>query len=235
MFPQRETKINATISASAEYWIPDPSDIDEEGYGLFFQDVHPILDVAVADARAIVDWEHAAAKWVSSAATNESEFEALAEAVESYDPDFPEDSLDSEVLFPADLLDSADSLSGLELGVSGLSYSLAATGFYPVASCRSHLGHSWSPEPVVLFATTETMLRELKPLIARCKCGLDTDATRGRPLFVVYASTIFKIMDLAEEILSHQDEFLRLSESSIEPVFTAQETCAGSIERSKWF
>lgn len=235
MFPQRETKINATIPASAEYWIPGSSDIDEEGYGLFFQDVHPIRDVAVADARAIVDWEHAAAIWVSAEATDESEFEALAEAVESYDPDFPEESLDSDVLFPVNLLDSADSLSGLELGVSGLSYSLAATGFYPVASCRSHLAHSWSLEPVVLFATTEAMLRELKPLIAKCECGLDTDTTRGRPLFVVYAPTIFWIMDLAEEVLSHQHRFLRLSESSVEPASTAEETFTESIERPKLF
>lgn len=235
MFPQRETEINATIPASAEYWIPGSSDIDEEGYGLSFRDVYPILDVAVADARAIVEWEHAATNWVSAEATDEAEFEALAETVESYDPDFPEESQDSNVLFPDNLLDSVDSLCGLELGVSGLSHSLAATGFYPVASCRSHFEHSWSLEPVVLFATTETMLREIQPLIAKCGCGLDADTTRGRPLFVVYSSSIFEIMDLAEKVLSHHDRFLALSVAAIETGSTAEETIPESIEQPKLF
>lgn len=235
MIPQRETEINATIPASADYWIPGSSDIDEEGYGLFFQDVYPMLDVAVADARAIVEWEHAAAIWASEEATDEAEFEALAEAIESYDPDFPEESQDSDVLFPGDLLNSADSVCGLELGVSGLSHSLAATGFYPVASCRSHFEHSWSLEPVVLFATTETMLREMQPLISKCGCGLDTDTTRGPPLFAVYSSSIFEIMGLAEKVLSRHDRFLALSVAAIETGPTAEETVLESIQQPKLF
>lgn len=235
MFPRRETVIRATIPLHAEYWTPEASDIDDEGYGLFLHDVFPLLDVSIADAQAIIEWEQAAASWAAAGAGNETEFEAFAETTETYDPDFSEESGASNVQLPADLSDSTGSLCGLELGVSGLSHSLAATGFYPVASCRSHLERSWAPTPAVLFATTETMLRELQPLIAECGCGLDADTTRGRPLFVIYSSSIAEFMDLAAKVLATRDRFLPLSNATAESDITRDDSTPHFIEHPKLF
>ena len=216
-------------------WIPESSDIDDEGYGLYFRDVYPLIDVPPAEARGIIEWERAAANWAASEATNEKEFEEFADAAESFDPDNPDEELAGDCCLPADLQNSTGSLCGLELGVSGLSHSLAATGFYPVASCRSHHERSWSLAPVVLFATEEKLLRILQPMIERCGCGLEVDTTRGQPLFVIYSASILEIMDLAADLVSLRDRFLPHMKTARGPAHLGEGPSAKSVEHPRLF
>lgn len=212
MYPKRAVEIDSSMPSGASYWVPIPSEANDEGYGLNFRDVHVLDGVSVGDAREVLQWERVAATWVVDGASDEEEFESRARTVESFDPLDPD--CENTVDIPIELQRANSSLWGLELGVSGLSHVLAVTGFYPVASCRSHRRHSWSPAPVVHMATNEERLQHLQPLIADSGCGLDADESRGRPLFVIYAPSIVEIMTLAQELFEKRGEFRRLSKTS---------------------
>lgn len=211
MFPRREILVDPTFPPLAEFWMPTAADTDEEGYGLYFRDVFPLLDVSVDDARGVLEWERVAVKWATLGARDETDFEAYAEVAESFYTDDEDPAQAGSTRLPPELEQSEYSLWDLDLGVSGLSHALAATGFCPVASCRSHQVRSWSLEPVVLFAAEEEMLHALQPLIAKSGCGLEADTSRGRPLFVVYSSSIFEMMDLAAKLLSSHLRFQRIT------------------------
>ena len=53
MYPTADIELDPSLPAGAEYWEPDPGEIDEyEGFGLFL-DVWAITDVSVEDAIAV--------------------------------------------------------------------------------------------------------------------------------------------------------------------------------------
>lgn len=210
MYPRRDTDVDASLPSLDDYWVPKPSETDEEGYGLNFRDVSALSGVTVADARGVLQWERGAADWVSEHAEDEERFETLARLAESYNPVDGLDDFPSDPLFPVPLQDSDYSLWGLELGVSGLSYVMAATGFYPVASCRSHAHNSWADHPTVLFACDKRRLERLQPIIAQSGCGLNVDSTRGKTLLVVYSPSIVEIMNLAGAAFDARAEFRAL-------------------------
>lgn len=208
MYPIRDIHIVSSIPEVARYWVPKPRDAGDEGFGLNFRDVGVLDVVPVLELRKLLAWEAASAGWVTDGAGDEAEFEERARAVETFDP---WDASHHEGL-PVEL-QAGSSLMGLELGVSALSYVMAATGFFPVASCRSHAENSWSPVPTVLFATDKRRLLLLQPLLVRSACGVTPEESRGQPLFAIYAQSIFQMMKLAEELFARRREFKALSKT----------------------
>lgn len=214
MYPRRHTTVDPSLPALSSYWVPKPSETDEEGYGLNFREVFALSDVTVAEAKGILTWERNAAEWASAQVTNEPQFESVATYLEAFNPDNELDDPPFGVDLPPDLRDSSYCLWGLELGVSGLSHVMAATGFFPVASCRSHFERSWSSEPIVFFASDERRLHEIQPLVASTGCGLGTDLTRGKPLLVVNAPSIVELMRLAQQLFEKRQQFRVLPKTS---------------------
>jgi hypothetical protein len=204
MYPRREVTIDSSMPAGASFWVPKPSDVNDEGIGCYFRDVWPLIGVSTSDTRALIVWERRAAEYVNRESQSEERFEELAAKIEDYLPD----DIDAEL--PDEIAEGATGLGGLELGVAGLTYSLSNAGFYPAASCRSHVERSWSPEPVVLFAADERRLQLFQPLVAEADCGLAFDESRGEPLFAVYSRSIAELMELAGLLFEKRSEFRRL-------------------------
>lgn len=177
------------------------------GYG-FFRGVWDISGVTHEEARAIVEEERHLAHLVDQVTTTPEEFEAVAGAVESGDPDslpagFAERHPGSEIL---EIVGDGDReegvLDGLEIGVAGLSFALSSVGCFPAASCRSHAsGGSWSDRPVVYFAAERLTVHWLTPLVRDSGCGFGNGSDRGKLLFVE-APSISRFMELANQVLN---------------------------------
>ncbi|MGO4859652.1 hypothetical protein [Arthrobacter sp. 2MCAF14] len=202
MHPLADLEIDSSIPANASYWVPKPSDITDEGFG-YFRDVWPLVGARAYDVTPLLAWERRAAAYVASESEDVLSFDALARGVENYMPDAD----DNEAELPAELQADWTSLAGLELGVSGLAHALSNAGFYPAASCRSHPDRNWTNGPIVLFASDRERLARLHPLAEATDCGLAADATRGDPLFAIYARSIVELMDLAQQLFEDRSEF----------------------------
>lgn len=206
MYPVRDVHVDSLIPSDAPYWVPKPSDIDEEGIGCYFRGVWPLIGVRTRETKTLIVWERNAATYVARESDGEEGFDALAKSVELWTPDDD----DSEAALPEELQRDGTGLDGLELGVAGLTYALSNAGFYPAASCRSHPGHSWSVCPIVLFAADRRRMTRLKPLVEESHCGLDIESSRGHPLFSVYSRSILELMALAELLFQHRSDFRSL-------------------------
>ena len=207
MYPRAAIDLEYKLPPTAQFWTPEPEDIDEYlGFG-FFGDVWTIVDVSEADARAMFEKDQTLCLLVSGLAANESEFEALANSVETGVAD-EEDSLNAhqlEVLAP--YLTEIAALEGLEIGVAGLVYALSASGMYPAASCRGHSGpFAWSPCPVVFFALDRAHAEILQVLVRETGCGFQIDPNRPEMLAVV-SQTIEGTLSLAAAILDRLSVF----------------------------
>jgi hypothetical protein len=200
MFPRAHVEVEISIPAGDDYWVPKPSEIGEEGFG-DFRGVWPIVEATTRLTADVIEDERVAAEYIDAHASTPEEFEKLAREIESYSPSLEE----SEALeFAADLGSAWGGFEGLELGVAGLTYALSNAGFYPAASCRSHQdGHSWSANPVVLFAGDKPRTLLLQPLVRDSGCGLRADYTRGDFLYV-YAPSIRETMALATNLYQHR-------------------------------
>ncbi len=164
------------------------------------------------EARQAVDQEATLIDVIDAIARDAAEFDDIASAAEfgkpqdigvadiRQQPGWP--TLDES--FPGE--EGTD--TGLELGVGGLAYALAAVGLVPVASCRSHAASpSWSDAPVVFFATNRTRASVLQPLVAKHRCGLDYDDV-NRPQFMTITAPDVRTMNrLAAAVLDAADEF----------------------------
>ena len=83
MYPTADIELDPSLPAGAEYWEPDPEEIDEyEGFGLF-QDVWPITDVSVDDAIAVAREDGLLCQVVGGLARDAADFDVLAAAVET--------------------------------------------------------------------------------------------------------------------------------------------------------
>lgn len=231
MYPVREVMIDSSIPANADYWVPKPSDIDDEGYGCYFRDVWPLVGVSTKEAKAVIEWERKAAQYVTRRSASEVEFEALAEAIEGYSPEGD----DGDTFIPQELSRNWAGLGGLDLGVSGLAHALSNAGFYPAASCRTHIGHSWSDRPVILFASDHERLVRLQPFIQRAYCGLHADASRGKPLFAVYSRSILELMELASTLFEHRVEFRSLPKRGRRSVDAGRTVRRGTEDEPRLF
>jgi hypothetical protein len=190
---------------------PDPEDISEEGYGAFRGTWNIGTGWPREDAAKLLDWERRAVAWVDRHAASAEIFDELAAAVEAFstdddltvDKEFPElaDGLRSEL---QQLLDDADELlDGIDLGVAGLVAALSASGFFPAASCRGHVGaRPWSDRPAVFFGATRDHVALLEAAVLASGSRLDDGSGNGNGLVVIHAPSVVAAMDLAEAILA---------------------------------
>jgi hypothetical protein len=83
VYPTADIGLDSSLPARAEFWIPEPDEIDDyEGFGLF-QDVWPITDVSVDDANAVAREDRLLCQIVGGLARDAADFDVLAAAVET--------------------------------------------------------------------------------------------------------------------------------------------------------
>jgi hypothetical protein len=206
MYPRADVDLAPELPAGAEFWIPTAEEIDADVGFSNFTDVWPITDVTADHAQNVISQDKFLSTLVASLATNDTEFEILAAAAETgygEDEELTADQLAALIHhFPA-----AEVLEGLELGVAGLVYALAAAGMYPVASCRGHSdSNAWSSTPVVFFAADRSRAVVLQPLVSDSQCGFVLDPLRTELLAIVSVS-IEQMLVLAQNILDNISQF----------------------------
>lgn len=185
---------------------PTSDEISEEGFG-FFRGTWWIGHVPLSEARQSMEFEHKVVAALDAAAGDGLEFEALATALEEFEPDgtgslFPIDTPDGGFIEP--FIGGVTLLGGLEVGVAGLSYALSTVGFRTAASCRAHEGvNSWSDCPVIFFGAHKWRAVLLAELAAEAGCGIG----QGRDMLRVYAPSIRNLMDLAQAVLAKRAIF----------------------------
>ncbi|MEH3138812.1 MAG: hypothetical protein PGN37_01270 [Mycobacterium kyogaense] len=199
MIPEVVVSGESQIPPQATFWLPDTSELNEEGIG-YFRGVWTIVDVSPSEAQEVIEQEQALVALVDHLSANAEDFDRLAHCIEHWDPD--EEAIEAPSRETA-ILNAAPSdfefspLRGLELGVAGLVYALAANGIVPAASCRGHLGsHAWSESPVVLFAADESHARGLEMPVQGAGCFFDIDPARPE-LLAVGGKSITNLMRLA--------------------------------------
>jgi hypothetical protein len=214
MLPRYDVELDPTLPPGFSYWVPKEEDIDnagDEGLG-FFRSTWLLGDVEQHEARDAVAEEAALIDAIEAVADDASEFDDLCSAAEWGNPD--DIGITGVRQRPGwSALDAAfpseeGPMSGLELGVGGLSFALAAVGLVPVASCRSHPNpHSWSDAPVVFFSTDRPRALVLQRLVEEQQCGLDCDEV-DRPQFMTITARDVRAMNaLATAVLDASQEF----------------------------
>lgn len=207
VFPTADIQLRPELPPAAEFWTPEPGEVDEyEGFGLF-QDVWAIVGVSRGDAMRVVEQDKLLAKVVGGIARDPVEFDLLAAAVETGSTDEIDETDTAHLRALAPYLTGRVALENLELGVAGLVYALSAAGMYPAASCRGHPGpNQWSPFPVVMFAADRLRAEVLQPLVADNGCGFTIDRTRD-DLLVVNSASIRDTLRLSGAVLGALDVF----------------------------
>jgi hypothetical protein len=207
LYPTQEIELHPQLPPGAEFWTPTAEDLDaDEGFG-YFDNTWPIYEISKAEARELVTIDMSLSIVASNLAATESEFDDIATALETGSADDIEglrkDQLEAITPYLADRV----TLEGLELGVAGLVYCLAAAGMYPAASCRGHPGPSaWSRNPVVLFAADRMRAELLASLVRDSACGFNVAQSRGE-LLAVESKSIEGTLDLADILLQELSAF----------------------------
>jgi hypothetical protein len=208
VFPQSQPHGTSALPTSAAFWMPRPDEISEEGFS-YFRDTWLIKDVSVGEARDVMTEERRIAEVVGQLANDPEDFERLAQIAESSRLDDPAHEMsDRERAALSEVVSDLPELGGLELGVAGLAYALATVRILPAASCRSHVEHSWSDAPVVLFAVTEFRAKALQPLVDASGCTFTIDEARPE-LLVVRATSISNTMALADAVIENRKAFVQ--------------------------
>lgn len=207
MIPRTVIELDRSVPTEHNGWTPRPEDVSEEGFA-YFRDTWLIRGVRITEAREVCADEQRLVAIVDRLATNETEFDALANALESGDQEaVPEQFRSDDEL--TEELTGEPALDGLELGVAGLVYAVAAVGFWPAASCRGHPGdRAWADHPVVYVACDRHRAAVLQPLVEAASCGFDIDEARPE-LLVVGAESVSELMELAALVLQSPKAFVR--------------------------
>lgn len=207
MYPTADIELDSSLPTRAEFWEPDPEEIDEyEGFGLF-QDVWSITDVSVDDAIAVAREDGQLCQVVGGLARDAADFDVLAAAVETGSAGEDDDISAESLAALSPYLTGSAALEGLETGVAGLVYALSAAGMFPAASCRGHPGpDSWSAVPVVMFATDRRHAQALQPLVESSGCGFDLDPVRPE-LLVVNGRSVRDTLRLGRAVLASIEVF----------------------------
>lgn len=210
MYPTADIELDPTLPARAEFWVPEPEDIDDyEGFGLF-HDVWPIIGVSVAEATAVAGKDKLLCQVVGSLARNAADFDVLAAVIETGSTDEDDEITAGHLAALAPYLTGMAALEGLEAGVAGLVYALSAAGMFPAASCRGHPDpDSWSPVPVVMFAADRVHAEALQPLVESSGCGFDFDPVRP-DLLVVKGRSVEDTLRLSGAMLASIEDFRSL-------------------------
>lgn len=151
MVPSNDVELYPSLPSGFGCWVPTEEDIEgagDEGLG-FFDSTWLLGEVSLQEAREVIAEEAQLIDHIDAVAIDATEFDELASAVGG---DIVEEHEFSELWKRSSRLALDDALpgdggpsTGLELGVGGLAYALAAGGLAPVASCRGHsTAHVWS-------------------------------------------------------------------------------------------
>ncbi|ADP84927.1 hypothetical protein [Pseudofrankia inefficax] len=201
--PRAEIHLDINPPDDFTYQVPIPDDLDtdewDEGGTGYFHHTWRISGVTREQAAQVIRAESALVRLLATTATSPAEFDDLARELEESTAD---DStwLDEESNPDAANVDITE-LAGLEIGVSGLVHVIAAIGGWPAASCRGHINEPiWADWPVVYFAATEDLVREMGPSVAESGCGFSNDPDRPE-LLILEGPSILEIMMLAERLL----------------------------------
>lgn len=206
MIPIRSALGSKTLPDEAIYKIPELEDIGDEGFGCF-RDTWTILSIPLVDAHSMVKKEEVILRDISKIAQNEAEFERLALTIEAWDEDaVTPETTGSEILNRYKATDDYSVLEGLELGVTGLVYTLSAIGALPAASCRSHFSpHTWSTSPIVLFASELHTAKFIETHLEDTECVFTLDEYRPSLLAITAPSTMCMV-ELAKSLISMHAE-----------------------------
>lgn len=205
MIPNSGASIDSSIPEGASFWVPDSQDLKERDSIGFFDGVWLLGSVTPDEAMMMVQHESELVRMADSFANDHDEFEQILDAFEYSDVEsipvrlkgVPEAG---ELFGWADSAGSVD-LGGLEAGVSGLSYALAAAGCIPAASCRWHPGpHSWAPYPVVYVSADRPSVARLQRHVKAAGCGFELDGNRPE-LLVLAGPSVAHTMELARRLL----------------------------------
>jgi hypothetical protein len=210
VYPTADIELDASLPANAEYWVPEPDEIDDyEGFGMF-QDVWPITDVSADEANAVARKDGLLCHVVASLARDAIDFDVLAAAVETGSVG-EADEISAESLATLEpYLAGESALEGLELGVAGLVYALSAAGMFPAASCRGHADpDAWSAVPVVMFAADRAHAEALQPLLESNGCGFGLDPIRPE-LLVINGRSLGDTLRLGRAVLASLKPFRSL-------------------------
>jgi hypothetical protein len=208
--PRADIRLNPELPTDAEFWVPEPDEIDDyEGFG-WFEDVWPIVGVSVADAAAILASDRLLCRVVGDLASSVLEYDALAGAVEAGTIDEIDGISAENQTALAPYLAGTTALEGLEAGVAGLVYALSAAGMFPAASCRGHPEpYSWSSRPVVMLAADRPHAEALQPLVQSSGCGFASDRLRPE-LLVIEGRSVQGTLRLGDAVLTAIDTFRSL-------------------------
>lgn len=201
MYPRTAVDLHPQLPSAAQFWVPTAEDLEaDEGFG-YFDNTWPISDISEAEARDLANVDRSLAVVAGNLAATESEFDDIATALETGSADDIDGLRPHRLEALTPYLTDRVTLEGLELGVAGLVYCLAAAGMYPAASCRGHPGPSaWSRIPVVLFAADRIHAELLVPLVRDSGCGFNIQQSRGE-LLVIESKSIEGTLDLAGALL----------------------------------
>ncbi|WP_298442890.1 hypothetical protein [Ferrimicrobium sp.] len=186
--------------------------MSEEGFG-GFRDTWLIRGVGIREAKALLQVERELIDLADRYASNGEEFDAICEALETGDAEtlptrLRQSSVSTDIALKVCEAEDDSPSIGLDLGVAGLVYGLAAAGFWTAASCRGHPGtYAWSDHPIVVFACDRHRVAVLQPLVEAAGCGLTTDEHREGMLAVV-AESVEDTMALARMVADHRSEFI---------------------------
>jgi hypothetical protein len=207
MYPTISIDLDPDLPATAQFWVPSASDLDDdEGFGLF-RDVWPISDISIEEARELAANDHRLAHFTGSLAASAHEFDLIATAVETGSAEGIEGLSADQMAALTPYLTGVVALDGLEVGVAGLVYSLAAGGMYPAASCRGYSGPNvWSDHPIVFVALDKRHATLLQPLVRDSECGFSIDPRRPE-LLAIEGRSILDTMKLANSVLEHNGNF----------------------------
>jgi hypothetical protein len=129
MFPTSSLKGSAQIPSDAEFWMPKPEDIDEEGIS-FFRGTWLIKDIPVRAARRLAREERNVAEVVGNLAATPQDFDRLAHAAEDGYEGYVLTAEERAALDSFVSNDEGAALDSLELGVAGLVYALATVSHH---------------------------------------------------------------------------------------------------------
>ncbi len=211
MIPRTALRLDPSLPPEHTGWTPGRDDLTEEGFG-GFRDTWVIRDIGVREAKALLEVEGELIQLANRFAPGAEEFDAICSALESVDaeelparlqhPAIPEElaaRLEAGEFSPTD---------GLDLGVAGLVYALAAVGCWTAASCRGHpKTYAFTDRPVVVLACDRHRASVLQADVEQSHCDLTTDGHR-EGLLAVEAESVEEMMALARLVASHRKDFI---------------------------
>lgn len=236
MIPEFDVELSPEIPDGATFWVPEEEDLDEEGIG-FFRGTWLIHNVTASEATDMLQTELTLLQLIDNISETDEEYEENAGLIDLWDLETLPDIIRNDPIFeslPFQTEEDGAPLCGLDLGVAGLVFALAAAGFVTAASCRGHTGdRAWAEYPVVLFATDVEHMQVLQLLARNVGCGFAIDPARPS-LMCVLGRSVRCMVKLAELIVSRLADFGEMNtierqaasaDKPVEPVDCQRPSC----------